>query len=68
MIVLPVTSYSLCMYVCLVNINKISKGHIGSLGGGDDVVSWIYYFGQGVTLFKLSYYCMKMISLQNFME
>ena len=41
-------------YNCLLNINNISKGHIGSLGG-DDVISWIYCFGKGVDIFKLLY-------------
>ena len=36
-------------------------------GGGDDVVSWIYCFGKGVAIFKLSYNYIK-ISLQNDME
>ena len=35
---------------------------------GNDVVSCIYCFGKGVAIFKLSYYYMNMVSLQNVME
>ena len=32
------------------------------------MVSWIYCFGKGVAIFKMSYNYMKMISLHNVME
>ena len=35
---------------------------------GNGVISWIYCYGEGVTIFKLLYNYMKTISLQNFME
>ena len=61
------SSYSLCIQLCLLNINNISKGHFGSLGGT------MYYLGfnvlgKGVAKFKLLYNDMKMISLQNIFE
>ena len=42
MIVPPSDPAILFACSCLLNINKISKGHIGSRGG--DAVTWVYCF------------------------
>ena len=51
----------------LLNINNISKGHIGSLGERCSILDLLFW-ERGVAKFKLSYNYMKMISLQNGME
>ena len=52
-----------------MNIDNISKGHIGSLGGGGRCsILDLLFWERGVAKFKLLYSSMKMISLQNCME
>ena len=60
------SSYSLCIKLCLLNINNISKGHIGSLGGRCSILDLLFW-ERGVSKFKLPYNYSKMISLQNVM-
>ena len=58
------SSYSLCIKLCLLNINNISKGHIGSLGERCSILDLLFW-ERGVAKFKLPYNYTKMISLQN---
>ena len=59
--------YSLCIQLCLLNISKISKGHIGSLGERYSILDFFFFWkGGGYIQVVLQLY--GIISLQNVME
>ena len=67
MIVPPVIQlFPVHIVMCVEYMNKISKGHIGSLGERCSIFDFLFW--KGVAIFKLSYNYTKIISLQNVME